>query len=126
MGAPRVTDHGGGSPFERLVGGLAASLFSAVYIGGPLWILFCVVALAVAPRNPVTHIAWIPLVISILVPPIAAPWVLKLYPMQCIPKYFDYKEIVETDDEEMAAIMSERAVIFTAVRAYFSLTAFHA
>lgn len=115
--APKVSDYSAGSALEKLVGGLGATIFSAVYIGGPLWILFCLVAAGVAPRHPLTLVAWVPLVISILVPPIAAPWILKLWIFQCIPKYFQYREIVEIDDESLGEVMKERAIIFTAVRA---------
>jgi hypothetical protein len=110
----KVTDHSSGSNLERLVGGVGAAFFSLVYFVGPLWILFCLGALIVAPRSSVTHAAWVPLLISICVPPIPSPQLLKLWIFRCVPKFFQYKEICETDDNELFAYMKTRSVIFTA------------
>lgn len=110
----KVIDHSSGTALERLVGGVGAAFFSLVYFVAPLWILFCVGALVVAPRSTITHVAWAPLLLSILTPPIASPRLLKLWMFRCIPKYFRYQEILETDDKALFEYMQSRAVIFTA------------
>jgi 2-acylglycerol O-acyltransferase 2 len=113
--APQVKDYSGGTALERVAGGCGAAVFSLVYFVGPLWILFCLAAIIVAPLSSITHVAWIPLVVSICTPPIAAPWLLRLWIFQCMPKYFAYREIVEDDDDVLGDLMKERAFIFTAV-----------
>ncbi|KAJ1621715.1 hypothetical protein T492DRAFT_619040 [Pavlovales sp. CCMP2436] len=113
--APTVCDFSQGSAVEWFAGGVASSFFSVVYILAPVWILFCSLAIVVAPRNSITHAAWVPLLISICVPPIAAPWLLRLWLFQCLPKYFQYKEILEIDDASLRERMKQRPFIFTAL-----------
>lgn len=104
-----------GSAIESAVGGLTASVFSAVYILAPLWIIAAVVGLVWMPSALATRILVIPLAVSILIPPMPAKWLLQQWPLQCIPKYFQYREVLEIDDAALEQVMNSRAHIFTAV-----------
>ncbi|KAH8065064.1 2-acylglycerol O-acyltransferase [Aureococcus anophagefferens] len=94
----------GGSDGEKLVGFLAASVFSAVYVIAPCYLVAAVVRLAQAPLAPSTWLLCLPLVGSMLLPPAVLPpfgmWLLRQYPLRQIPKYFDFEEYAEFTDAE--------------------------
>ncbi|CAE7305258.1 DGAT2, partial [Symbiodinium necroappetens] len=97
----------GGTQAERLVGFLAASLWSLVYVIAPLYAGACVVSLL---RYPFWMGSWAllsPLLLSFLTPDYVIERlghiVLTSWPMQQVPKYFDYEEYHETLDSEVRA-----------------------
>ena len=94
----------GGSDGEKLVGFLAASVFSAVYVIAPCYLVAAVARLAQAPLAPSTWLLCLPLVGSMLLPPAVLPpfgmWLLRQYPLRQIPKYFDFEEYAEFTDAE--------------------------
>ena len=94
----------GASEREKFVGFLAASVFSAIYVIAPLYLVVVFVRLLQAPLSPSSLVLCLPLVASLLLPqrwlPPFGMWLLRQYPLLCIPKYFDFEEYAEFTDRE--------------------------
>eukprot|EP00440_Ansanella_granifera_P041720 gb/GFBE01045235.1/.p1 GENE.gb/GFBE01045235.1/~~gb/GFBE01045235.1/.p1 ORF type:complete len:349 (+),score=46.12 gb/GFBE01045235.1/:1-1047(+) len=95
------------TPVERLVGFLAASVFSITYVAAPLNVLAALFCLTRWPSWWVTWLMHSPLILSCLTPSSFharfSHALLTSWPMQQIPKYFAYEEYHETPDSEMRA-----------------------
>jgi hypothetical protein len=105
-------DPGAASLFEMISGGLAATIFTAVYIACPLLLIGVPVLAILHPWWWVTWALAAPTVLSALLPPLASRSFLQLWPFCHMPKYFNYSEIKELSDDEVKALIGERAVIF--------------
>ena len=87
-----------GTPTQRRLGFVAASIFSATYVIAPVYLLVTGVTLVRAKR-PLSRDVWLltlPLIASALVPAKILPkfgrWLLQTKFMSCVPYYFDYEE----------------------------------
>ena len=93
---------------ERVVGFVAASVFSLIYYWAPLHILAFAACCALRRDAPWTVGALaLPLVASLLVPSGSLPtWgdrLLRTWPYRQVPKYFRFEEYHELTDAEVAA-----------------------
>jgi len=90
---------------ERLVGFLAASVFSLVYVLAPLHVLAAIACLLRWPTWWGTWAMIAPLIVSMLLPSSLVenlgPLVLSSWPMRQVPKYFSYEEYHEITDSEI-------------------------
>ena len=95
-----------GTPTQRRLGFVAASIFSASYVIAPVYLI--ATGLALCTRGTAAWPLTIPLIASALVPPSLLPkfgrWLLRTRFMACIPYYFEYEEFHETTDEEVLAL----------------------
>ena len=87
-----------GTPTQRRLGFVAASIFSATYVIAPVYLLITGVTLVRAKR-PLSKDVWLltlPLIASALIPAKILPkfgrWLLQTKFMSCVPYYFDYEE----------------------------------
>ena len=87
-----------GTPTQRRLGFVAASIFSATYVIAPVYLLVTGVTLVRAKR-PLSRDVWLltlPLIASALVPAKILPkfgrWLLQTKFMACVPYYFEYEE----------------------------------
>ena len=87
-----------GTPTQRRLGFVAASIFSATYVIAPVYLLVTGVTLVRAKR-PLSKDVWLltlPLIASAMVPAKILPkfgrWLLQTKFMACVPYYFDYEE----------------------------------
>ena len=96
---------GASTATERVIGFLAASVFSCVYVIAPLYVLAAIAAVITAPFSSATWLFVTPVIVSLLLPADLpsryGPSVLGSYACQCIPKYFDYEEYHEVSDAEL-------------------------
>ena len=90
-----------GTPTQRRLGFVAASIFSATYVIAPVYLLVTGVTLVRAKR-PLSKDVWLltlPLIASALIPAKILPkfgrWLLQTKFMACVPYYFDYEEFHE-------------------------------
>ena len=90
-----------GTPTQRRLGFVAASIFSATYVIAPVYLLITGVTLVRAKR-PLSKDVWLltlPLIASAMVPAKILPrfgrWLLQTKFMACVPYYFDYEEFHE-------------------------------
>ena len=90
-----------GTPTQRRLGFVAASIFSATYVIAPVYLLITGVTLVRAKR-PLSRDVWLltlPLIASAMLPAKILPkfgrWLLKTKFMSCVPYYFDYEEFHE-------------------------------
>lgn len=93
--------------FERAVGCAAATPFIVIYFVAPLYLLFALAALLLAPFSPYTWLALVPMAASLLlpasVPRALSPHILGSWACRKIPKYFSYEEYHELSDTELVA-----------------------
>ena len=96
-----------GTPTQRRLGFVAASIFSATYVIAPVYLLVTGVTLVRAKR-PLAKEVWLltlPLIASALIPAKILPrfgrWLLQTKFMSCVPYYFDYEEFHEITDQEV-------------------------
>ena len=87
-----------GTPTQRRLGFVAASIFSATYVIAPVYLLITSVTLVRAKR-PLSRDVWLltlPLIASALIPAKILPrfgrWLLQTKFMSCVPYYFEYEE----------------------------------
>ena len=87
-----------GTPTQRRLGFVAASIFSATYVIAPVYLLVTGVTLIRAKR-PLSKDVWLltlPLIASAMLPAKILPkfgrWLLQTKFMACVPYYFDYEE----------------------------------
>ena len=87
-----------GTPTQRRLGFVAASIFSATYVIAPVYLLVTGVTLVRAKR-PLSRDVWLltlPLIASAMLPAKLLPkfgrWLLQTKFMACVPYYFDYEE----------------------------------
>ena len=87
-----------GTPTQRRLGFVAASIFSATYVIAPVYLLVTGVTLVRAKR-PLSKDVWLltlPLIASAMLPAKLLPkfgrWLLQTKFMSCVPYYFDYEE----------------------------------
>ena len=87
-----------GTPTQRRLGFVAASIFSATYVIAPVYLLVTGVTLVRAKR-PLAKEVWLltlPLIASALIPAKLLPkfgrWLLQTKFMACVPYYFEYEE----------------------------------
>ena len=87
-----------GTPTQRRLGFVAASIFSATYVIAPVYLLVTGVTLVRAKR-PLAKEVWLltlPLIASALIPARILPkfgrWLLQTKFMACVPYYFEYEE----------------------------------
>ena len=87
-----------GTPTQRRLGFVAASIFSATYVIAPVYLLVTGVTLVRAKR-PLAKEVWLltlPLIASALIPAKILPrfgrWLLQTKFMACVPYYFEYEE----------------------------------
>ena len=87
-----------GTPTQRRLGFVAASIFSATYVIAPVYLLVTGVTLVRAKR-PLSKDVWLltlPLIASALLPAKLLPkfgrWLLQTKFMACVPYYFEYEE----------------------------------
>ena len=87
-----------GTPTQRRLGFVAASIFSATYVIAPVYLLVTGVTLIRAKR-PLSKDVWLltlPLIASALIPAKILPrfgrWLLQTKFMACVPYYFEYEE----------------------------------
>lgn len=99
--APQVINCPPSSFLERQVGFVAASVFSIVYYFAPLYVLTAPIVIAWAPKAPTTWLWLAPLLLSAALPSKQNKWALQSWPMRCIPKYFDYTEVLEFTDAQV-------------------------
>jgi hypothetical protein len=97
---------------ERLVGFLAASVFSVTYYAAPIYVLAAPVMICIAPSNVTTWICLTPLILSLIIPSRQNKFVFNSWAFRQIPKYFDYTEILEFSDEEAIEYTKTRPTIF--------------
>ena len=90
-----------GTPTQRRLGFVAASIFSATYVIAPVYLLLTGVTLVRAKR-PLSKDVWLltlPLIASAMLPAKLLPkfgrWLLQTKFMSCVPYYFDYEEFHE-------------------------------
>ena len=90
-----------GTPTQRRLGFVAASIFSATYVIAPVYLLITGVTLVRAKR-PLSRDVWLltlPLIASAMLPAKLLPkfgrWLLQTKFMSCVPYYFDYEEFHE-------------------------------
>ena len=90
-----------GTPTQRRLGFVAASIFCATYVIAPVYLLVTGVTLVRAKR-PLSKDVWLltlPLIASAMVPAKILPkfgrWLLQTKFMACVPYYFDYEEFHE-------------------------------
>jgi len=93
------------------VGFLGASVFSLVYYIAPVYVLTSPLVLLYNPTAISTWIYLAPLIISAVLPCKPNKLVLCSWFARKIPKYFNYTEILEFDDEELIALTNKRACI---------------
>jgi hypothetical protein len=107
-----VTKNEEESTIHEKIGFLVASTFTFGSYMAPLWLITS--ALLVL-TNPTSRTCWVvstPVVISALFPPVPSRTLFRSAPLQCVLKYFDYKEILETSPEELEKLVKEEKVIF--------------
>ena len=87
-----------GTPTQRRLGFVAASIFSATYVIAPVYLLVTGVTLIRAKR-PLSKDVWLltlPLIASAMLPAKLLPkfgrWLLQTKFMACVPYYFEYEE----------------------------------
>ena len=87
-----------GTPTQRRLGFVAASIFSATYVIAPVYLLVTGVTLVRAKR-PLSKDVWLltlPLIASAMLPAKLLPkfgrWLLQTKFMACVPYYFEYEE----------------------------------
>ena len=87
-----------GTPTQRRLGFVAASIFSATYVIAPVYLLVTGVTLVRAKR-PLAKEVWLltlPLIASAMLPAKLLPkfgrWLLQTKFMACVPYYFEYEE----------------------------------
>ena len=102
-----------GTPTQRRLGFVAASIFSATYVIAPVYLLVTGVTLVRAKR-PLSKDVWLltlPLIASAMVPAKILPrfgrWLLQTKFMACVPYYFEYEEYHEITDQEVLKLHEE-------------------
>ncbi|CAH0364461.1 unnamed protein product [Pelagomonas calceolata] len=102
-----------GTPTQRRLGFVAASIFSATYVIAPVYLLITGVTLVRAKR-PLSRDVWLltlPLIASALIPAKILPkfgrWLLQTKFMACVPYYFEYEEYHEITDQEVLKLHEE-------------------
>jgi len=102
-----------GTPTQRRLGFVAASIFSATYVIAPVYLLITGVTLVRAKR-PLSKDVWLltlPLIASAMVPAKILPkfgrWLLQTKFMACVPYYFEYEEFHEITDQEVLKLHEE-------------------
>mmetsp|Transcript_22566 Transcript_22566/g.29293 ORF Transcript_22566/g.29293 Transcript_22566/m.29293 type:complete len:307 (+) Transcript_22566:26-946(+) len=88
--------------------------FSLSYYYAGIYIFSCIALLILYPTNYIIWLSATPLFISILLPPIASPSLLKTYFFRCMLSYFDFEHIDETSYEEIQEIEKTKRIIYTA------------
>ena len=104
----------GASLFERASGCIGASFFPLAYIVAPATLLLAAVGILVAPFHWITISLWVPVLASVLLPPIPSSALLRSWPFKYMPAYFDYSEICETEDNTVKELMATKRVLFVA------------
>ena len=103
---------------ERSLGFLTASIFSLVYLFAPIYTFTAPLAFyfffVSSKSNDFSFIYgfvyFLPLVLTLSFPSRKNNFVLHSYPVKCIPKYFNYSEVLEYSDEEVVNYTSKRSV----------------
>lgn len=98
----------GANSTERMIGFVAASVFSGIYVIAPCYLVAVLVALLRAPLSLTVWLFCVPMAISVALPASVLPrigaWVLRTYPLRQIPKFFEYEEFAETTDADVLAM----------------------
>lgn len=116
MDQPQLQDKptrsfAGGSFAEKVVGFLAASVFSVVYVASPVCMIGIPLCVARFPASRLSWSALLGLGLAAVLPcklsGMIGPLLLKLWPLQQIPKYFRFEEFHEITDDEIADAHAE-------------------
>ena len=114
-----------GTPTQRRLGFVAASIFSATYVIAPVYLLITGVTLVRAKR-PLSRDVWLltlPLIASALVPAKILPrfgrWLLQTKFMACVPYYFEYEEFHARSRRPVRCLHSMRLVSISRGRGWF-------
>mmetsp|Transcript_7868 Transcript_7868/g.18747 ORF Transcript_7868/g.18747 Transcript_7868/m.18747 type:complete len:347 (+) Transcript_7868:38-1078(+) len=102
------------TPIERMAGLFTASVFSWVYYLAPAYFFFVLPYLLIFRLTSLsTYVILAPMMISAALPAfkVCQPAVLGSWIMAQMPKYFDYVEVLEIDDENLAALAKQRPLI---------------
>lgn len=98
---------------RKAVGCFTASIFSVTYLVGPVYTFLCLYLLLSA----LFRLTWpscntllftSPFILTVVIPPIPAPNVVRSFFFQCLVDYFGYEEIFEVPDEELLKMMKKR------------------
>ena len=96
------------SRLQRFVGFLAASFFSVAFLVAPFCLLGVLCNLALHPLSRTAWLWALPLLFSLLLPDavtrLLGRFVLRSYPLRCIPFYFRYSEYLEISDAELKSL----------------------
>ena len=113
-----------GNFLEQTTGFLVASIFSLCYYITPGWFVATGLTMIFRPFSYQSLALLCPLLISTIIPPLPMGWLLKTRIFQSIPKYFQYKEILEIPPAEMDVITKEKpALICLHPHGVFSMVA---
>jgi hypothetical protein len=81
---------------ERNVGFVGASIFSIAYYVAPIYLLLAPIVLLRAPFSRSTWLFLLPILVSAITPSGYSRIVLTSYLMRCVPRYFNYSEVLFT------------------------------
>lgn len=99
---------------KKICGCIAASMFSLSYYIAVIYASTLIFYLFVNPRSIFVWVSAIPFVLSILIPPIQSPFILKSKFLGSMLEYFDYQEILESSPSEILEIQKQKKIIFAA------------
>ena len=101
------------SRVDHALGFLAASVYSLSYYVVPGWFALSGALLLNQPGEASTWAVTAPIILSALLPPMAAPWLLRTRAFKQIPAYFRYKEVLEIGPDELRTLIHERPTMIS-------------
>ncbi|CAM9131828.1 unnamed protein product [Chrysoparadoxa australica] len=100
-----------GSPLERLAGMSAIAVFSLCYYYSTIYIIAIVVLLVYSPLDRRVWLFCTPMILSVLLPPMAAPRLFNNWFFKSALRYHEYEEVLETTEEELEKLQKKKKFI---------------